>query len=139
MKSNSIQIALLLISTSFILFLLYMNSALTHQIEERDNIIVKMQKENTIIDSLIISKQTDTTSVITFLRDNHGKIISYQELDSLYQFYKREDYIKDVIIRKVKQKYHFDYRITQHGDTLLFSIWNKKYTVQSNQLEFEIK
>lgn len=139
MKSNSIQIALLLISTSFILFLLYMNSALTHQIEERDNIIVKMQKENTIIDSLIISKQTDTTSVITFLRDNHGKIISYQELDSLYQFYKREDYIKDVIIRKAKQKYHFDYRITQHGDTLLFSIWNKKYTVQSNQLEFEIK
>ena len=139
MKSNSIQIALLLISTSFILFLLYMNSALTHQIEERDNIIVKMQKENTIIDSLIISKQTDTTSVITFLRDNHGKIISYQKLDSLYQFYKREDYIKDVIIRKAKQKYHFDYRITQHGDTLLFSIWNKKYTVQSNQLEFEIK
>ena len=139
MKSNSIQIALLLISISFIIFLLYMNSALTHQIEERDNIIVKMQKENTIIDSLIISKQTDTTSVITFLRDNHGKIISYQELDSLYQFYKREDYIKDVIIRKAKQKYHFDYRITQHGDTLLFSIWNKKYTVQSNQLEFEIK
>lgn len=139
MKSNSIQIALLLISISFIIFLLYMNSALTHQIEERDNIIVKMQKENTTIDSLIISKQTDTTSVITFLRDDHGKIISYQELDSLYQFYKREDYIKDVIIRKAKQKYHFDYRIAQHGDTLLFSIWNKKHTVQSNQLEFEIK
>ena len=139
MKSNSIQIALLLISTSFILFLLYMNSALTHQIEERDNIIVKMQKENTIIDSLIISKQTDTTSVITFLRDDHGKIITYQELDSLYQFYKREDYIKDVIIRNAKQKYHFDYRITQHGDTLLFSIWDKKYTVQSNQLEFDIE
>ena len=139
MKSNRIQIALLLISISFILFLLYMNRALTHQIEERDNIIVKMQKENTIIDSLIISKQTDTTSVITYLRNDHGKVISYQELDSLYEFYKREDYIKDVIIHKAKQKYHFDYKNTQHGDTLLFSIWDKKYTIQSNQLDFDIK
>ena len=37
------------------------------------------------------------------------------------------------------QKYHFYYSIIQHGDTLLFSIWNKNYTVQSNQLGFEIK
>ena len=35
MKRNSIQIALLLISIAFIMFLLYMNNALTHQIEER--------------------------------------------------------------------------------------------------------
>ena len=34
MKRNSIQIALLLISIAFIMFLLYMNNALTHQIEE---------------------------------------------------------------------------------------------------------
>ena len=119
MKRNSIQIALLLISIAFIMFLLYMNNALTHQIEERDDIIMKMQKRDTLIDSLLISERTDTTSMIVFLRNEHGNIISYQELDSLYMFYKR--------------KFHFDYRITQHGDTLLLDVWDKKYTVQSEE------
>ena len=64
MKRNSIQIALLLISIAFIMFLLYMNNALTHQIEERDDIIMKMQKRDTLIDSLLISERTDTTSMI---------------------------------------------------------------------------
>lgn len=89
MKRNSILIALLLISIAFIMFLLYMNNALTHQIEERDVIIMKMQKRDSLIDSLLISERTDTTSMIVFLRNEHGNIISYQELDSLYMFYKR--------------------------------------------------
>ena len=133
MKRNSIQIALLLISIAFIMFLLYMNNALTHQIEERDDIIMKMQKRDTLIDSLLISERTDTTSMIVFLRNEHGNIISYQELDSLYMFYKRQNDIQDFIIRTTKQKFHFDYRIAQHGDTLLLDIWDKKYTVQSKE------
>ena len=80
MKRNSILIALLLISIAFIMFLLYMNNALTHQIEERDVIIMKMQKRDSLIDSLLISERTDTTSMIVFLRNEHGNIISYQEL-----------------------------------------------------------
>ena len=134
MKRNSIQIALLLISIAFIMFLLYMNNALTNQIEDRDDIIMKMQKRDTIIDSLLISERTDTTSMIIFLRNEHGNVISYQELDSLYMFYKRQNDIQDFIIRTTKQKFHFDYRIMQHGDTLLLDIWDKKYTVQSNEL-----
>ena len=133
MKRNSIQIALLLISIAFIMFLLYMNNALTHQIEERDDIIMKMQKRDSLIDSLLISERTDTTSMIVFLRNEHGNIISYQELDSLYMFYKRQNDIQDYIIRTTKQKFHFDYRITQHGDTLLLDVWDKKYTVQSEE------
>ena len=134
MKRNSIQIALLFISIAFIMFLLYMNNALTNQIEDRDDIIMKMQKRDTIIDSLLISERTDTTSMIIFLRNEHGNVISYQELDSLYMFYKRQNDIQDFIIRTTKQKFHFDYRIMQHGDTLLLDIWDKKYTVQSNEL-----
>jgi hypothetical protein len=110
-----------------------MNNALTHQIEERDVIIMKMQKRDSLIDSLLISERTDTTSMIVFLRNEHGNIISYQELDSLYMFYKRQNDIQDFIIRTTKQKFHYDYRIAQHGDTLLLDVWDKKYTVQSEE------
>lgn len=133
MKRNSILIAFLLISTAFITFLLYMNNALTHQIEERDDIIIKMQKRESIIDSLLMPIKSDTTSVVYFYRDEKGTIISYRQLDSLCNYYQKQNAMQDFIILTAKKKFNFDYKIAQHGDTLLLDIWDKKFTIQTNE------
>lgn len=133
MKRNSILIALLLISIAFIAFLLYMNDALAHQIEERDDIILKMQKRESVIDSLLVPVKSDTTSVVYFYRDEKGTIISYKQLDSLCNYYQKQNIMQDFIILTAKKKFNFDYKIAYHGDTILLDIWDKKFTIQTNE------
>ncbi len=131
MKRNRVLIIVLLILTiSFFAFLLFENSKLREQVEERDVIIYKILKNDEMLDSIVGTESNDTISKIIFLRNEKGDIISYRQLDSLYSFYKKQCEIQDFIILTTKKRFHFDYRIAQHGDTLILDVWDKKYTKQ---------
>jgi hypothetical protein len=129
MRKSSIFGAIIFIMSLFIAFLIYANNELDKQVGERDDIIRKMQKRESILDSLIVPVQKDTTSVICFLRDEQGKIISYGQLDSLYHYYKKQNAMQDFIILTAKKKFHFDYSIKLDSDIMTLEIWDKKYTV----------
>ena len=94
-----------------------------------DDIILKMQKRESILDSLLVPVQKDTTSVIYFFRDEQGKIISYGQLDSLCQYYKKQNDMQDFIILTAKKKFNFDYSIKQDSDMMTLKIWDKKFTI----------
>lgn len=129
MRRSSILLAIILIMSMFIAFLIYANNELDKQIGERNDIIRKMQERESIIDSLLVPVQKDTTSVVYFFRDEKGKIISYGQLDSLYHHYQRQSAIQDFIILTIKKKFNFDYSIKQDSDMMTLKIWDKKYTI----------
>jgi len=129
MRSNSILLAIIFIMSLFIAFLIYANNELDKQIGERNDIIKKMQERESIIDSLLVPVQKDTTSVVYFFRDEEGKIISYGQLDSLYHYYQRQNAMQDFIILTAKKKFNFDYSIKQDNDEMTLKIWDKKYTI----------
>lgn len=135
MRRNSILLAVIFIMFLFIVFLFYANNELDNQIVERDNIIRKMQVRESIIDSLLLPVQTDTTSVIYFFRDDKGKIISYHQLDSLCLYYEKQNALQDFVILTAKQRYNFDYSIKQENNKMTIKIWDKKYTKINNSLD----
>lgn len=129
MRRSSILLAIILVMSLFIAFLIYANNELDKQIGERNDIIRKMQERESIIDSLLVPVQKDTTSVVYFFRDEKGKIISYGQLDSLCHYYQRQNAIQDFIILTIKKKFNFDYSIKQDSDMMTLKIWDKKYTI----------
>ena len=129
MRKSSILGAIIFIMSLFIAFLIYANNELDKQVSERDDIIRKMQKRESILDSLLVPVQKDTTSVIYFFRDEQGKIISYGQLDSLCQYYKKQNDMQDFIILTAKKKFNFDYSIKQDSDMMTLKIWDKKFTI----------
>ena len=129
MRRSSVLLAIILIMSMFIAFLIYANNELDKQIGERNDIIRKMQERESIIDSLLVPVQKDTTSVVYFFRDEKGKIISYGQLDSLYHHYQMQSAIQDFIILTIKKKFNFDYSIKQDSDMMTLKIWDKKYTI----------
>jgi hypothetical protein len=129
MRKSSIFGAIIFIMSLFIAFLIYANNELDKQVGERDDIIRKMQERESIIDSLIVPVQKDTTSFIYFFRDEQGKIISYGQLDSLCHHYQRQIDMMDFIILTAKKKFNFDYSIKQNSDMMTLKIWDKKYTI----------
>ena len=129
MRRSSILLAIILVMSLFVAFLFYANNALDKQIGERNDIIRKMQERESIIDSLLVPVQKDTTSVVYFFRDEKGKIISYGQLDSLCHYYQRQNAIQDFIILTIKKKFNFDYSIKQDSDMMTLKIWDKKYTI----------
>lgn len=129
MRKSSIFWAIIFIMSLFIAFLIYANNELDKQVGERDEIIRKMQERESILDSLLVSVQKDTTSVIYFCRDEQGKIISYGQMDSLYHYYKKQNAMQDFIILTAKKKFNFDYSIKQDSDMVTLKIWDKKYTI----------
>lgn len=129
MRRSSILLAIILVMSLLIAFLIYANNELDKQIGERNDIIRKMQERESIIDSLLVPVQKDTTSVVYFFRDEKGKIISYGQLDSLCHYYQRQNAIQDFIILTIKKKFNFDYSIKQDSDMMTLKIWDKKYTI----------
>lgn len=129
MRRSSIFWAIILFMSLFIAFLIYANNELDKQVGERDDIIRKMQKRDSIIDSLLVPIHKDTTSVVYFYRDEKGKIISYGQLDSLCRYYERQNAMQDFIILTAKKKFNFDYSIKQDNDKMTLKMWDKKYTI----------
>lgn len=129
MRKSSILGAIIFIMSVFIAFLIYSNNELDKQVGERDDIIRKMQERESILDSLLVPLQKDTTSVIYFFRDEQGKIISYGQLDSLCYHYQRQIDMMDFIILTAKKKFNFDYSIKQNSDMMTLKIWDKKNTI----------
>ena len=129
MRRSSIFLAIILIMSLFIAFLMYANNELDKQVVERDDIIRKMQERDFVIDSLLVPVHKDTTSVVYFYRDEKGTIISYGQLDSLCRYYERQNAIQDFIIHTAKKKFNFDYSIKQDNDKMTLKIWDKKYSI----------
>ena len=129
MRKSSILGAIIFIMSLFIAFLIYANNELDKQVGERDDIIRKMQERESILDSMLVPVQKDTTSVIYFFRDEQGKIISYGQLDSLCHYYKKQNAMQDFIILTAKKKFNFDYSIKQDSNMITLKIWDKKYTI----------
>lgn len=137
MKRNRIYIVICLIMLSFIAFLIYANNELDKQVIERDKIIYEMQEREDIIDSLLASVKTDTTSYIYFFRDETGKVINYHQLDSLYNHYKDLYEMLDFIILTAKKNYKFDYSIKQENNKFIIKMWDKKYSKYIEQIQID--
>lgn len=128
---------LFLIVVMFMGYLLFENNTYRRQISERDALIQRLLIRDSISSKFIKINETDSMFTYIVCKDDMGNTLTYDTLISLYKYYKEEAELKDIIILKAKEQYHFDYRMKRKGDTISVGFWDKKHTKIKDFVELE--
>lgn len=127
---------LFLIVVMFMGYLLFENNTYRRQISERDALIQRLLIRDSIFSEIVKINETDSSFTYIVCKEM-GKTLTYDSLISLYEYYKEEAELKDIIILKAKEQYHFDYRMKRKGDTISVGFWDKKHTKIKDLIEIE--
>lgn len=127
---------LFLIVVMFMGYLLFENNTYRRQISERDALIQRLLIRDSIFSEIVKINETDSSFTYIVCKEM-GKTLTYDSLISLYEYYKEEAELKDIIILKAKEHYHFDYRMKRKGDTISVGFWDKKHTKIKDLIEIE--
>ncbi len=119
-------------------YLIYTNYSYSRQIEENNKIIDQLILHNSLTKDLI-EEYNDSTGRY-FIRKyvfntETNKPVTYNELDSLYQTYREQAEIYEILLLRAKKIYQFDFSYKVLGDTIVTSIWPKKQTKVANPHE----
>ena len=117
-------------------YLLFENNTYRRQISERDALIQRLLIRDSIFSEIVKINETDSSFTYIVCKEM-GKTLTYDSLISLYEYYKEEAELKDIIILKAKEHYHFDYRMKRKGDTISVGFWDKKHTKIKDFVELE--
>lgn len=125
MKNKVPILFILALLISFVGYLLFENASYKRQIGERDQLLQRLLLKDSIASTLLKIEETDSMIVYSYVTDDEGNKLSYQEAVQLMRHYEKEVDIKDMIILDAKRLYKFDYSVQQLGDTIRLKFWNK--------------
>lgn len=125
MKNKVPILFILALLISFVGYLLFENASYKRQIGERDQLLHRLLLKDSIASSLLKIEETDSMIVYSYVTDDEGNKLSYQEAVQLMRHYEKEVDIKDMIILDAKRLYKFDYSVQQLGDTIRLKFWKK--------------
>lgn len=125
MKNKVTILFILALLISFVGYLLFENASYKRQIGERDQLLQRLLLQDSIASTLLKIEETDSMIVYSYVTDDEGNKLSYQEAVRLMRHYEKEVDIKDMIILDAKRLYKFDYSVQQLGDTIRLKFWNK--------------
>lgn len=113
-----ILLVLLLVLIPTVLSLGLTNEKLEEQIIERDNHIRLLQYRDSIASELLDYEQKDSTRVLV-TRLKNGHTMTYKELGEERDSLKQRVDAYETILKKCKQMYPFDYKITYYKDSVI--------------------
>lgn len=111
-------LVLLLVLIPTVLSLGLTNQKLEEQIIERDNHIRILQYRDSVASELLDYEQKDSTRVLV-TRLKNGQTMTYKELAEERDSLKQRVDAYETILKKCKQMYPFDYRITYYKDSVI--------------------
>ena len=109
-------------------YLIYTNYSYSRQIEENNKIIDQLMLYTSITKDLIEEYPDSTRRFFIrkyFFNTETKKPITYNELDSLYERYREQAEVYEIILLRAKKIYQFDFSYKIIGDTVITSIWPK--------------
>ena len=109
-------------------YLIYTNYSYSRQIEENNKIIDQLMLYTSITKDLIEEYPDSTRRFFIrkyFFNRETNKPITYNELDSLYERYREQAEVYEIILLRAKKIYQFDFSYKIIGDTVITSIWPK--------------
>ncbi|WP_195426752.1 hypothetical protein [Odoribacter splanchnicus] len=109
-------------------YLIYTNYSYSRQIEENNKIIDQLMLYTSITKDLIEEYPDSTRRFFIrkyFFNTETNKPITYNELDSLYERYREQAEVYEIILLRAKKIYQFDFSYKIIGDTVITSIWPK--------------
>mgnify|MGYP000585606080 CR=1 FL=1 len=111
---------------AYIAYLQYANFTYERQIKYSQNLINKLVIKDSIFSSVLNIQDKDSLLSIIRRKDlRTGKILSYEDLDSLCNEYLRRNELLEQIILSAKRHYKFNYSYKIKGDSIIISFWNK--------------
>ena len=122
-------------------YLIYTNYNYSRQIEENNEIINQLMLHKEVTKD-IVEEHIDSTGTY-FVRKylfntESNKPVTYNELDSLYETYREQSMIYEIILLRAKQYYKFDYSYKISGDTIITSFWPKEKTKSELETPFNL-
>lgn len=98
---------------------------LKKQLLERNNAIEKLATMAVLTDSLFEIKKDSNGMILYFNRNEYGKILSYNDMDSIITMQNKIIQEQDAIILLAKRKYKFNYSIKSNDSIITMRFWEK--------------
>lgn len=108
-----------------IVFLIQENHSFQRQIEERDGFIRYLLLRDSITSRLVKIEDQDSMFIYSYSMGDDGQILTYDDLQEKYLYYRKESEIKDRILVRAKHYYKFNYSVKVNGDTIILGFWDK--------------